>query len=293
MEIPATTAPSLNREKYNVLIEFAYKHLDFQIAELKSVLLLNGIVFGNKDQCEIVPLPSDHECVNTTVDAKNTSRAPKGNYGTARRPFVILSLPMDSNLVPTAMKKEGDDDVTNQPNDIGTILLSRSTLVRSVMELWGVGKSIKSCAQNTKAWTNKKNSIGQSIFRRNSLPSKSWKLTVHTLGAKYTREEQMEMRSPFSFLQFPGTVKMTDPDNEFVLIREIELDAMGSPLYPRHGLGKAIIPENDKRPPIACYFGRALGVLEAPKDAVILKNIASRGGNILDQQAWTRNCLLL
>ena len=31
------------------------------------------------------------------------------------------------------------------------------------------------------------------------------------------------------------------------------------PQYPRHGLGKILIPENDARPPLAVYFGRILG----------------------------------
>jgi tRNA (guanine10-N2)-methyltransferase len=52
---------------------------------------------------------------------------------------------------------------------------------------------------------------------------------------------------------------MKDPSNEFILIRETELDATGCPQYPRHGIHKELIPENDARPPLAVYFGRVLG----------------------------------
>jgi len=94
---------------------------------------------------------------------------------------------------------------------------------------------------------------------------RSWKITIHTLGSTYTRQEQNEMRSKFSFLQFPGPVQMKHPDDEYLFIREVELDAMGGAVYPRHCKGedgktkKELIPENDARPPLACYFGRVLG----------------------------------
>jgi len=52
---------------------------------------------------------------------------------------------------------------------------------------------------------------------------------------------------------------MVNPDHEFILIREIELNNKGSPRYPRHGLNKALIPENDARPPLGVYFGKLLG----------------------------------
>jgi len=56
----------------------------------------------------------------------------------------------------------------------------------------------------------------------------------------------------------PGPVQMVDPTNEFVLIREVELDANGGVLYPRYGEKRQLLPEHDARPPLACYFGRAL-----------------------------------
>ena len=67
------------------------------------------------------------------------------------------------------------------------------------------------------------------------------------------------MRAHFAFLDLKGPVQMVEPTNEFILIRETELDSMGGPLYPRRGLGKVLIPENDARPPLAVYFGRILG----------------------------------
>ena len=53
---------------------------------------------------------------------------------------------------------------------------------------------------------------------------------------------------------------MENPDDEFLYVREVELDAMGGAVYPRHGAGKGeLLIENDARPPLACYFGRVLG----------------------------------
>lgn len=68
------------------------------------------------------------------------------------------------------------------------------------------------------------------------------------------------MRSKFSFLDFPGKVRMKDPDDEYLFIREVELDGQGGAVYPRHsGINRRLIPANDARPPLACYFGRVLG----------------------------------
>ena len=54
-------------------------------------------------------------------------------------------------------------------------------------------------------------------------------------------------------------MKLECPTDEYILIREVELDGMGSPPYSRHGLSKEIIPENDSQPPMGSYFGRVLG----------------------------------
>ena len=67
------------------------------------------------------------------------------------------------------------------------------------------------------------------------------------------------MRAAFAFLAFTGRVRMEDPQEEFIIVREIEVDRLGSPLYPRHSHHREIIPENDRRPPLGVYFGRVLG----------------------------------
>jgi tRNA (guanine10-N2)-methyltransferase len=251
-----------NRDRYLILVEFAYKHLDFLMAELESVLDMHGIQLGSP-QCEIVPLPnqdvggassmttkSRQEQLAASVGSKATTGSK--NPGVSRRPFLILSLPADSKFIPK------DDSHETVDSDIGSILLGRCTLVRSVMELWGKGTTIHSCAQNTKTWTSQ-NNVGRSILKAKVGPSQSWKVTVHALGSKYSTKEQEEMRSHFNFLDFAGTVQMKDPTNEFVLIRENELDASGGALYPRYLPGKILLPENDARPPLASYFGRVLG----------------------------------
>jgi tRNA (guanine10-N2)-methyltransferase len=52
---------------------------------------------------------------------------------------------------------------------------------------------------------------------------------------------------------------MENPDDEYLFIREVELDEAGGAVYPRHSEKREIIPENDARPPLGCYFGRILG----------------------------------
>ena len=137
-------------------------------------------------------------------------------------------------------------------------ILSDCTLVRSVTELWGFASTINECVASTKAWkTNSK--IGKKTFDFTSKKDQSWKLTVRTLGLKYNREEQATMRSKFSDLGFLGPVKMEEPDNEYILIKELEMDGKASVLYPRYDVHKNFIPENDARPPLAVYFGRVLG----------------------------------
>lgn len=219
-------------ERYNLLVEFAVKHMDFQQAELESVLDMYDIRL-NSPECRVVPLPNSSE--------------------DRRRSFLILSFPykISGKRYHIGEKKTAD---CRQP--IATILMSRCTLVRSVMELWGVGTTLDNCVSNTRKWQD--TSLGKNIFDQNAAETKSWKTTIHTLGTKYTREEQDVMRNKFSFLKFRGPVRMESPDNEYLLIREIELSALGTALYPRHDFQKKLIVENDARPPLAVYFGRVL-----------------------------------
>ena len=232
---------SFPKDRYNLLVEFAHKHLDFQRAELESVLDMYNVTLDGPD-CKIVPLP------NQTLDSKLDNP----------RPFCILSFPMNAQNKRYHLQDDTSKS-SSQPNtaseNIATIL-AKCTLVRSVVELWGVGTSIASCASSAKAWIQ---NTGRQIFDKQAHIDKSWKVTIHTLGSKYSREEQDAMRNQFSFIDLKGPVRMKDLTNEFILIRETELDATGCPQYPRHGLGKVLIPENDARPPLAVYFGRVLG----------------------------------
>jgi tRNA (guanine10-N2)-methyltransferase len=56
-------------------------------------------------------------------------------------------------------------------------------------------------------------------------------------------------------LKFTGPVQMNEPTNEFVMIREIELDNNGGPLLQQ----QKCHTNHGRYPSIACYFGRALG----------------------------------
>lgn len=228
-----------SNERYLVLIEFAYIHLDFQLAELASILDMYGFELGGPD-CAVFPLPGSGKEFSSDKVEK-------------RRPYLILSFP--STLAARLSAKRSDEkwDLARKVDKKSGIaeILSRCALVKSIIELWGSGSSMDECASATEKWA-KKSDVGQSTFRRVSDPSQSWKLTVHTLGTKYSREEQDVMRKKFSYLGFQGPVRMEGPDNEYVLVREVKMDGKSS-------VDKTLVLENDKIPPLGVYFGRKLG----------------------------------
>ena len=211
------------------------------MAELESVMLMNGIVLGK--HCKIHPLLNQDifEQVQADFDMQGTS---KQLTGEARRPFVVLEF------------ESPDFHNTDKGEEIAGNILSRCALVRSVSELWAMTPSIEECAAEVKRWTEQ-TTLGRDTLHR--LRTQSWKVTVHTLGCKYTVEEQNEMRRNFQFLDLLGPVKLKGYDNEYILTREVELDAQGGAIFPRFGLDKKLIVENEQRPALAWYFGRILG----------------------------------
>jgi tRNA (guanine10-N2)-methyltransferase len=267
------------QERYLVLVEFAFKHMDFQMAELESVLDMYGIQLGGP-QCQIVPLPHASSVPDQQPGSKSYQH---------ERPFVILSFPyQDAARLSTNEKwveKWGTSSSRVRPSSGVGEIIRRCALVRSVIELWGHGSSIEESTKAAQAWA-KESQIGKSIFARVAGPSQSWKLTVHTLGTKYNREEQDTMRKQFSCLGFSGPVKMEAFENEFILIREVEMDPNGSPKFPRH-YKKQLIAENDVRPPLGVYFGRVLGGLRKGRNGLEhynLKNRAYLGPTSMDAE---------
>ena len=232
---------------YNVLVEFAYQHLDFLMAELESVLLMNGIILGK--HCQIKPLVNQDKYERVLAQFHKESSA-KQLVGEGRRPFVLLSFPSDSPwLVDTASND------TDKGQEIASLILSRCALVRSVSELWAMAPSIEECATKVKQWTEQ-DPVGRQTLRR--LAKQSWKVTVHTLGGRYSIVEQNEMRKKFQFLDLLGPVNLQNCDNEYILIREVELDYQGGAIFPRFDQHKKLIFANDQRPALAWYFGRVL-----------------------------------
>lgn len=247
---------NLHHDRYRILVEFAVKHMDFQQAELASVLDMVGIQLDS-DVCRILPLPNASE--------------------ERRRPFLILSF---TKGFKNSQCFVGDVEEKAEPPQkaLATIIMSRCTLVRSVVELWGSGSTMDACGNETRQWID--SPLGKNIFGRNASKTKTWKTTVHTLGTRYTREEQDVMRNKFMFLNFLGPVQLESPDNEYILIREVELTEKGSAIFPRHDCHSKLIPENDARPPLAVYFGR---VLET-------RSLKGRGG--VEQYSLTKRTYL-
>lgn len=233
--------------EYLLLIEFVHRHLGFHDAELESVLEMSGIKLGV--DCQLIPLP------NNGTDSKIST-----NY---TRPFKILSFPWSSIGSKFSITSEEDKEEKEGKRINLVSSLARCTLIRSVIELWGSGVTIEDCVKTTQVGNgHTRHQIGMHLGETSpKYQDRTWKITIHTLGSTYTREEQNTMRSKFSGLAFPGSVQMKDPDDEYLFIREVELDDKGGAIYPRHsGENREIIPENDARPPLGCYFGRVLGV---------------------------------
>jgi tRNA (guanine10-N2)-methyltransferase len=291
----------VHNNRYLVLVEFVYRHLNFQMAELQSILETYGIRLGSEG-CKILPLPVPR-VGETKIHSKN-------------RAFTILSFPMNegpqwSGLLQSheeqrknskfdpriTIQRVGDDGGGGGPIpktlSIADVLY-KCTLVKSVVELWGFSSSdLKDCADKTFRWLNHTsdgdNDGGSgsgisSSFQRDHVWSfvcnemeRPWKFTIHTLGTKVTREEQDAMRQTFrkTLDCFNGPVKLKDPTaQEFLLIREIELDGQGSPLWAKNSNNNNKNSDSDKQvdntnpskgerayctDAIAYYFGRVLG----------------------------------
>lgn len=253
---------------YNLLIEFVHKHLDFHDAELHSILEMHGIRVGS--DCHFVPVPA------TTTEQCNH-----------RRPFRIVTFSWSSIGGRFSVSDQDDGDGGDSDTKCINLVsaLSRCTLIRSVIELWGAGPTMNDCVNSIQhGLTLQRHQQGNHLGGDKKYEERSWSIHVHTLGATFTREEQNEMRSAFSFLNFPGKVQMKDADDEFIFIREVELDARGGAVYPRVNQNKQLIPENDARPPLACYFGRILGNNKLGRNW--------RGSNRLEQYSLKKRAYL-
>ena len=101
-------------QEYTLLIEFVHKHLDFHDAELRSILEMHGIRIGT--DCHFRTLPIDDRSF--------------------RRQFKILSFPWNS--VGRKFSVGDSDDNTKRDKCTNLVsVLSRCTLIRGVLELWG------------------------------------------------------------------------------------------------------------------------------------------------------------
>jgi tRNA (guanine10-N2)-methyltransferase len=281
-----------NNDRYLVLVEFVYRHLNFQMAELESILETHGIQLGSEG-CKIHPLP--------------IPRGQESRIQSKNRAYVILSFPMEEAPKWSGLTQSHEEQRKNSRFDPRITLagspqglsiadvLYKCTLVKCVVELWGSSSNnLKDCADNAFRWLNHQRTAesdtSRPSFQTNHVwPSvcneteRPWKFTIHTLGAKFNREEQDAMRQTFrkTFDCINGPVKLKDPSaQEFLLIREIELDGRGSPLWTKNNSDNKNGSENDnsnnnsnnknsdqteksKRmyctDAIAYYFGRVLG----------------------------------
>ena len=221
------------------LIQFAHKHVDFHRAELCSVLDMHDfeLIFLEKSE-------STHQRKSDDKRIVYEEQLPNQKISLGKklvRSFMIVSF-----------HRSVTDDVISK-------CLKRCILIKSVIELWGSSdKDITSCASEVRTLCNESHHKHYLITKYCKNENRSWKISIQTFGSKYTREDQQLMRSHFSFLPFSGPVKMSNPCDEFLLIREVEVDELGSAMFPRYDHNGELIVENDKRAPLAIYFGRAI-----------------------------------
>ena len=71
--------PMLDHKKYNVLIEFVHRHLDFHRSELESVLSMSNIIIGR--DCLEVDLPKNvqHKIEKKEQLKLNRGKSDNGN----------------------------------------------------------------------------------------------------------------------------------------------------------------------------------------------------------------------
>lgn len=193
-----TAAMATTPSSYSLLVEFAYRHMDFQMAELESVLLMNDIILGT--HCHIQPLINENIFEETLDEFFKEGTIKQLTGAVRRRPFVLLSFAMDWWNAGSANQNEED-----KGEAIASMILSRCALVRSVCELWAMAPTLDECADRVKEWTETTD-VGRTTLQR--VADSSWKLTVHTLGTKYTVKEQNDMRAHFQFLNALGPVKL-------------------------------------------------------------------------------------
>ena len=328
---PAPASPLehdvLDPTRYNLLCEFAVRHPAFHRAELESVLSLSDIVIGR--DCTVVEFPSNprhHGCdhdgeeggevadaavidekAGDKTDSSKLKKRPREDAASkqaqpGRRSFLVLSFPRSAlgtlfrhDIYTNSNASTSTESQTLLP-DVRS-MLSRCVLLRSVIELWGMGISVDSCADSVRRYAacpvnanhlrqyhqtgpnndEEEDEGGGDRERggeRDGRDGRTWKMTVHTLGCKFDREEQNALRSQFAFLNFGGTVRMEAPDDEYIFIREMSLDARGGPL------------STPERPPLAAYFGRILGG-SGTGGRVWIPSTASRIEPTSARPAWT------
>lgn len=241
-------------------------HVDFHIPEVASILEMQGLM----NTCSVYPLPNQcfEPCTLSEFVKLTSCTGTLGNVATMPpRSFLILSF------------SSCGANYKNEEEEERFILkaLSQCVLVRGVIELWAADKDVHECAAQVKNLSSQAGTATNKLVKKHCIDQeKSWKFTIATIGTKYSRDEQNQIRSKFAFLPFAGPVVMDGPEEEFILIKEVELDGCGSPLYPRFGHSGILIPENDARPPLAVYFGRVLGGGRNFRDRLLKYDLKAR-----------------
>jgi tRNA (guanine10-N2)-methyltransferase len=280
---------------YRILVEFAYKHVDFHLAELESILEGNGIVLlknggggghhggavqvddnsnngflsttksataaASKKYCRIVPSPSSSSSSSCSSSGAATSGV--GLRVEYRPPYAVL-------------------EFSSPDPDIGETIMSQCTLVRCAVELWGMGDTVESCVASTREFSRRNGSA----VEPHKAADKTWKITVHALGSTIPVKEQESIRSQLSFLEFAGPVRLKGPHSEFLFLKEVQLDATGpagnlsrsgdSSSTSSSSSNSTKTPEDSTRTfhkgddressMLACYFGRVLGGIRTTKN---------------------------
>ena len=110
-------------------------------------------------------------------------------------------------------------------------ICSRARLIKGMYRIFAKAGSLDELVEQVKMCDQEKDAFRQ--FRKcdgqcgecpesvsGQFTSRSWKMNVSAFGRSIHRQEQFQIMSRFSFLNFHGPVKMDNPENSFYIIQD-------------------------------------------------------------------------
>lgn len=122
-------------------------------------------------------------------------------------------------------------------------LISRSILVKDIIELWGSGRNYEEVHADAHRRTQ---------HRWAGYLNASFRFTIECFASKRSLQEKRDIVESFSYLGIDGPVRMKNPDLDFWVLEEYlwDIEAMDMGLVP------STAKQDEPRDPEKIYFGR-------------------------------------